>query len=273
MICYVKNEEEVRGIDDLSSRTELINNQLGRKILAKHGYQCVKPLNFDNRFKDLFEFNTDYGIDEVIFTQDMPEGDPLNLKKVDPFKDGIYYSIDYKSNNFKNNLNDEIQIKLMKFRSKFKYKEGSYFKFLDKGIAGRIYKLNSFLDKEKQTDLLMYVKQSDKQPNPTNCLINAYIIPIKPLKRLVIDNLNKIRKECDKPRLELNKSHLDLFYGLYETWNLYDENKCRNYNFKLIKQPDQNYGNKPDLMMKINRKYIPNYILFDNNGEIKKMKM
>lgn len=275
MICYEGIIEQVRGFDDESSRNEVKTNDLGIQILRKHGYNPHIPLQFENRFKDIFDYGTDYGIDHTIYTCHIPVNDPLKFKEVKPFnKDNIYYSIDYKAHQFRDN---EINIMLMKIRNWRFYKMGTYFKKVEKGKVEQ-YRLQSLLAKEKQTDFFLLIKRATKKYYPdkeTDSLVNAYFIPAIELKTQIYANLNAIRENQDLPALKHEESDLNKHFGIAETWKLYQELELKirkEFPFKLYKQKDLRYNQYPSLMIKIPEEHVSNYIKFDENGNITEMK-
>lgn len=273
MICYKGIIKQVRGFDDISSKTEVIANDLGIQILRKHGYNPYVPVQFENRFSDIFDYGTDFGIDHMIYTWQIPANDPLKFKQVKPFnKDNDYYSIDYKAHQFRDN---EINIMLMKVRYPSFYTLKSYFNRVEKGL-GEQYRFQSLLAKEKQTDFFLLVKRTTEKYYPDkapNCLVNAYLIPATSLKDLIYNNLNFIRENNDLSALNHGESDLKKQFGIHETWQIYrkiDNKIKRTYPFHLEKRKDNRPNQYQSLMMKIPEEHLSNYIKFNENGEIVK---
>lgn len=273
MVCYKGIIKQVRGSDDISSRTEVIANDLGIQILRKHGYNPYIPVQFENRLSHIFDYGTDFGIDHTIYTWQIPANDPLEFKQVQSFnKDNLYYSIDYKAHQFRDN---EINIMLMKVKNWRFYRKESYFKRVENG-KGEQYRFQSLLAKEKQTDFFLLVKRTTKKyyPNKSpNCLVNAYLIPATSLKTLIYDNLNSIRENHDLLTLNHEESDLKKQFGIHETWQIYrkiDNKIKREYPFQLEKRKDNRSNQYPSLMMKIPEEHLSNYIKFNENGEIVK---
>lgn len=259
----VKNNE----IPVKKSIPEFVNCQIARKILRKYGYK-PKPLYSEKLISNSYTFH-DYGIDDLLFSKEIPRRDSLKFKKLKPFnKDGVYYSIDYRSNNYNNASKDNdnfIFVKLMEVLNKSSRNEAS----LLKQQENEKLKVKGILS-ESNPDYLFYIKQTRNQPRgnlPKNTLINAYLLPVKPLRKTIINNLNQIREKNDLKSLYLNMAAVDCILGTYQTWEIYKNNK-KDYDFEFLNMNDAYPHLNPDLMMKIRSDYLSNYIKFDSNGEI-----
>ena len=274
MIRCNETDEEVRGFDDKSSRVELVSNNLARQILWKHDYKPITLLNYSTKLfsGSLSHLNpgTDYGTDDILHIDDIPAKDPLNFKENKPFNNFVgFYSIDYKSHQFRDN---EINVMLMKLKPDWFYTEERYYRLLRRGKANR-YRLQGLLSKEKQTDFFFFIKRTTNRYNKDiepNCLINAYLIPAISLKRLIMDNLNVIRENHGLSSLKLEENDKDKSFKIYQTLNIYREIKAkvrRNYKFRLFSMEDNGFG-QDSLMMKIPEEHLLKYIKFNEKGDI-----
>jgi|GEM_PF-5828613 hypothetical protein len=124
-IRSIESNEHIQGIKDKYGKQEHKANTLLKQIFWKYDYNPVKLLNFnDEILGGLFKrYNdgTDYGIDDVIYKHEIPEDDPFNLLQLRKGRStDMYYTIDYKSNNFSGGLNS-VYIKLMPYNTMKKY--------------------------------------------------------------------------------------------------------------------------------------------------------
>lgn len=261
------NEKELKRIVNLNNKNKRRNQFLsslkdkstierGRLIIKGYGYNpeplCPESLNGCE--------GIEYGIDDILNTKEIPEDDPLNFKQVKPINKD-YFSIDYRSNNFgiSNVENDSyIFVKLMEFLPEEWYNKEV---LLEKQKEGVKIKIKGILS-EKNPDYLFFIRNTyDKHRNhiPEYSLVNAYLLPVEPLKLQVINYLNIIRNENDEKPLELENDIIKAILDIYQTWQLYDK---RNYDFELLKVKDIN---KPDLFMKISKYNLLNYTQFNLN--------
>lgn len=259
--------------NNLCDQKELLNSKLSRQLLKKHNYD-PKPLYSENgSLIDIHDF-FDYGIDDILYTKDIPQDDVLNLKRMQPInKDGVYYSVDYRSNNFgiMNRDNDNfIFVKLTQV-IRFLYKPLTKEVLLEKQRAGVDIRIRGILSNENP-DYHFYIRHNGnmiREGMSENSLINAYLVPVKSLREHVIYNLNQIRTESNKSVLDF-KSTINSIVGMDETWNLYKEEDPEDYDFEIIRMKDFSNNGKFDLMMKINPETLKTYIKFDERGNIKK---
>ncbi|MCE7698484.1 MAG: hypothetical protein K8E24_006470 [Methanobacterium paludis] len=267
--------KEESSINELNN-TEFEISHLARELLRKHGY-VPKQLFFENgNISPNYNFK-DYGIDDIVYVEGLPIEDIFNFKNNKPFNlDGVYYSIDYRSNNFSNynETNDNFIFVKLSEVVRNKYLNEEYLRRLEKESlrmeeSGKI-KIKGILS-EYNSDYHFYIKYNGNgyRDNLRNgVLINAYFVPVNTLKDQVVTNLNQIREEHGLEPLNFNDI-VSLILDIHETFGLYklDLHKLDvNYNFELLIIND-NHG-KPDLMMKIRKDYLQNYIKFDLNGEI-----
>lgn len=242
-------------------------SKIGRDILDKYGYNPV-PLNPMTQINNSLNNGIECGVDDIVLIEEIPTDDSLNLKQVKPANNGLI-SIDYRSNNFRTYTieNDNyIFIKVMELSFKY-YSKDALWEEHDKGKDIRIKGILS----HENPDYLFFIRHTSYKPRdnlPKDSLINAYLLPVEPLKELVIHNLNQINKVHSKRPLEFNKHIVDLMSDIHQTWQLYKKSK-RNYEFELIRIRD---SHQPDLMMKIRKDYLLNYIKFDAKGEIMEQK-
>jgi len=240
--------------------------RLGKTILKKFNYNthAVYPetLIIENVNEAI-----EVGIDDIIFPSEIPCDDPLNFKHVKPSNNN-YFSIDYRSNNFGNynvENDDYIFVKLMELLPKKWYNKEVLLEKVNKGKDIRIKGILSY----KNPDYLFFIRNTYEKPRDNileNSLINAYLLPVEYLKLQCIYNLNMIRGINDEKPLDFEKDIVDLILDIYRTWELYNE---KNHNFELFKAKDIN---RPDLIMKISKDQLLNYIKFDLNGLISEYK-
>ena len=243
--------------------------RLGKTLLKKYKYNThtVYPetLIIEN-VNDAIEI----GIDDIILSSEIPCDDPLNYKQVKP-SNNDYFSIDYRSNNFGNynvENDDYIFVKLMEFLPKKWYNKEALLEKVNKGKDIRIKGILS----NKNPDYLLLIRNTSDKPRehiPKYSLINAYLLPVEPLRLQVINYLNVIRECNDEQSLELDKSIIDSVINIYRTWQLYKRNDKGNYDFELFKARD---SRRSDLIMKINTNQLLNYVKFDHNESIVEFK-
>ncbi|KAF5043225.1 hypothetical protein DSECCO2_504450 [anaerobic digester metagenome] len=210
--------------DKYDEKEEKVKSIL-RQIFLKHGYD---PIKFYNR-RD----GTDYGIDDVILKDEMPDDDPLNLScLVNGRCSDLNYAIDYKSNDFNSNDGHDcglksVYIKLMSYRSinpylpyttfrgkriktvtKYQIKDDEQRKKELKIKDSRYHKKVTFMEKfygnhyllgdDNKTDYFFYAKCDDISENESSDrefeLVSAYLVPAEQLRKQVINILNIILK-------------------------------------------------------------------------------
>lgn len=244
----------------LSYRKEESFRRISEAILRNYGYKPIslspESLVSDNLLKSI-----EYGVDNIIYTNEIPANDYLNIKQVNPFNRD-YISFDSRSNNFRNLdvVNDNyVFIKLMEFFPNEYYSRDVLLEKLDAKEDIRIKGILS----DKNPDYIFLIRNTFNKPREDiskNSLINAYLLPVEPLKLQVIEYLNFIRELNDENHLNLGESVVDSILDIYQTWELYDR---RSYDFELINVGDVN---KPDLFMKISKDNLLNYFKFDSNA-------
>jgi len=244
----------------LSSRKEESFRRISGAILRNYGYKPVS-LSPESLVSDNLMRSIEYGVDNVISTEEIPANDYLNIKSGDlSNRDNI--SFDSRSNNFRNldmENDDYVFIKLMEFFPKEYYNRDFLLEKLDMEEDIRIKGILS----DQNPDYLFLIRNTFNKPRddiPKNSLINAYLLPVKPLRLQIIEYLNIIRGLNDENPLNLGESIVDSILDIYQTWKLYD--RC-SYDFELIKVGDVN---RPDLFMKISKNNLLNYFEFDLNG-------
>lgn len=245
--------------------------ELSRELLRNFGYS---PNSINDERGNLSSYHDfkNYGIDGLIYAKDLVRRDRLRLKKIKPSnKDGIYYSIDYRSNNFWNHdkANDNfIFAKLTELLPESLLNK----KFLSSKKGKGYRKIKAILSKDNP-DYNFYIKHNGngfRNNLGIGALINAYFVPVAMLKDQVITNLNQIREEHELEHLNQGNV-VDLILETHQTFKLYEAND-NNYDFELINKKDIDPKLQPDLMMKIRKDYLPKYIKFDLNGEIEERK-
>jgi len=107
-------KEHTQGIQDDYGKQEIKVNRLGKQIFNIYDNSPIKLHNNNEQvFRKEMLDGTDHGIDDVIFIDDIPEDDPLRLKQLEKGRHtDVLYTIDYKSNNFKIDMNS-VYVKLM----------------------------------------------------------------------------------------------------------------------------------------------------------------
>ncbi|WP_424355527.1 hypothetical protein [Methanobacterium sp. MBAC-LM] len=244
----------------LSSRKEESFRRISGAILRNYGYKPIslspESLVSDNLLKSI-----EYGVDNIIYTNEIPANDYLNIKQVNPFNRD-YISFDSRSNNFRNLdvVNDNyVFIKLMEFFPNEYYSRDV---LLEKIDAKEDIRIKGILS-HQNPDYLFLIRNTfnkSREDISRNSLINAYLLPVEPLKLQVIEYLNFIRDLNDKKPLNLGESVVESILDIYQTWELYDRHR---YNFELINVGDVN---RHDLFMKISKNNLLNYYEFDLNG-------
>ena len=253
---------------------ELLNSNLSRELLKKYNYD-PKPLYTENgSLIDIHDF-VDYGIDDILYTKDIPRNDTLNLKRMQPInKDGVYYSVDYRSNNFGILNRDNDNFIFVKLTQEIRVLARPLTKdvLLERQRAGADIRIRGILSNENP-DYHFYVRHTGnmvREGVPENSLINAYLIPVKPLREHVTHNLNQILSENIVTSLNVYENTINSILDIHETWNLYKEEDPRDYDFEIIRMKDFSNNGKFDLMMKINPETLKTYIKFDERGNIEK---
>jgi hypothetical protein len=238
-------------------------SKIGKDILNMYDYNPV-PLDPSVQINNGLNNGIECGVDDIMLIKEIPTDDSLNLKQVNPNNKDLI-SVDYRSNNFRTYTieNDNyIFVKVMELSFKH-YGKDTLWKEHDKGKDIRIKGILS----HENPDYLFFIRHTFNEARgnlPNDSLINAYLLPVEPLKEQVIHNLNQINIAHNKQPLDFNKHSVDLISDIYQTWKLYRKDKG-NYEFELIRIRD---SNQPDLMMKIRKDYLFNYIKFDAKGEI-----
>lgn len=222
-IRSITSNEQVYGRKDKYDEKEEKVKSILRQIFLKYEYN---PIKFYNRMD-----RTDYGVDDVILKDEMPDGDLLNLSHlVNGRCSDLNYAIDYKSNDFDSNDYDRglksVYIKLMSYRSINPYLPYTTFrgeriktvtkhqirddeqrekeicrdpKFHKKVTLMEKYYGNHFLlGDDNKTDYFFYAKCDDISENESSDrefeLVSAYLVPAEQLRKQVVNILNIILK-------------------------------------------------------------------------------
>ena len=261
------SEKKIYKINKLAGKKNGDLIRIGNQILGKYKYNsqvlCPESLNTEGINEGI-----EIGIDSVLFSSEMPIEDPLNFKQVKPVNKD-YYSIDFRSNNFgRYNIENDnfVFVKLMEILPKRYYNKDVLFEEHEKGKEIKVKGILS----TKNPDYLFLIRCTGNEPRgyiSKYSLINAHLIPVKPLKSMVIDYLNQIRYFNDLLPLEFGYGDIEILLDYYQTWHLYrKEKKIREYDFEMFRAKD---SHRPDLFMKIKKDRLLNYIKFDENGLIK----
>lgn len=304
-IRSIESNEHIQGIKDKYGKQEHKANTLLKQIFWKYDYNPVKLLNFnDEILGGLFKrYNdgTDYGIDDVIYKHEIPEDDPFNLLQLRKGRStDMYYTIDYKSNNFSGGLNS-VYIKLMPYNTMKKYlneyttpngkliKPMEYYCRKDRmqcekesrmGISSnkkskmeKYYGNNQLLGDDNKTDYFFYMKYDKSKDNNSNVvfkLISAYLIPAEQLRNQVIDILNSILKKGDYNhpiKLRENGSYLN--HKIMNAFRIREETP--ELISDIIKPPMDLFRPPPfkkEIHLRIPEKYLIPHIKFNSEGDI-----
>ncbi|WP_414468332.1 hypothetical protein [Methanobacterium sp. ACI-7] len=255
-----KENIDMSKINFLSFRKEESFRRISESILRNYGYKPIS-LNPESLISDDLMKSIEYGVDNIVFTKEIPANDYLDIGHVNPLNRD-YISFDSRSNNFRNHdiENDAyIFIKLMEFLPKEYYSRDILLEKLELGEDIRIKGILS----PKNPDYLFLIRNTYNRPRgdiSRNSLINAYLLPVAPLKLQVIEYLNLIRELNDESPLNLGESIVDSILDIYQTWKLYGKD---NYDFELLKAPDTR---RHDLFMNISKYNLLNCFEFDLNG-------
>lgn len=288
-ITYRNFKEDVEGIDDIHSRYGLVARDLCRQILDKHDYIHSKAPNFENNpcFYDIFEYDSVYGADDLIYNNQIPEDDPLKFIQTKHKFGASSYLIDYKSNNFQDN--DSIYVKLITKYSNKAYLDSNnrngkiydpilhnierdynkWKKALENGEntiknshMKRCYGNNQILSVNYKADFVFFVKYL-KPGDISKCsLESAYLVPLDKLKKQVAGILNGLLKEEDYSLITLQKD----FYLNHKICKAFDIHKK---NHKLIHRQMELFRTQGNnIILRIPEHLIVEHIKFNEYGEI-----
>jgi hypothetical protein len=275
-------DEKVIGIDDEFSRQERDANDIGRQIFEKYNYKPVKLLNLDNRtFSPSSNFNSpEYGIDALLYCEDIPDEDLLNLNQVKPLNYdnrffAPHYNVDYKSNNFSGDSNS-VYVKLMRYGSTRKYTEDkisgylksdkqAYLNALEKNeelpesFMAKFFENRYLLGDNNFTDYLIYMKYT----KPDYALKKAYLIPAEILRNQVISILNEMLEiEPENSPIILRKDIFNLNLQIRKAYLTYKHNR------HLFNDIEMFVTRSKSLILRLPEHLLTDYIKFDVFGNI-----
>lgn len=292
-------DEDVRGIDDEYSRKELKVNSISRQIFVKYGYQPFRYLNHDTSLFPLGHplcNDTDYGMDDIIYSKDIPKEDVLNLKQRRPLVMNSHYTkyaIDYKSNDFIGGLGS-VYIKLMPFYGYTHYKRyhrhtgkdtiNEYHKLDQKDLErhrknyqfpnGRIEKYygnKQLLGSENSTDYFLYVKSNElNDEKETLELIEAYLVPAQPLRYQIICILNEILKRGGFEEMPFKKGDFYLNHNIVRALNICEETP-ELVDPDILKPSMDLFRPEPEkkeVHLRIPEEYLTPHIKFNAEGDV-----
>lgn len=289
-ITYRNFKEDVRGIVDRFSKQELIANDLCRQIFEKYNYTPYKPLNFETSppFDRIFDFGTDFGIDDVIYSYQLPGNDPLKFKEKKLGRwDDFTYTIDYKSNNMRD-LNS-VYIKLMPYRYRRQYlpyyerngeiidpimenmkkDKARWDKAIKKGkdhifsLMELYYNNNQLLSINNKTDFFFFVKYTKPRDVTKSTLKLAHLVPAEELRQQVVRIINYVlRKGEDNQLIKLERDFY-LNHKIMKAFQLCKEDSSLiNPEMELFKLP------RGDITLRIPEHLLTQHIKFNQYGEI-----
>lgn len=287
----IELNEHTQGIQDTFGKQEIKANVLGKRIFWKYGYNPIKIHNFNDELFSLRDpEGTDHGIDDVIYKDELPKDDPLNLKQINKSRfDDTCYTIDYKSNNFTGDLNS-VYVKLMPYRGSKSYfsheKDGKTISPLQKhydidqkkwkkarkkgknsinSIMERLYNNKQLLGSKNFTDYFLYLKYSGRYNDPLFYLTQAYLVPGEALRNQVINVLNGILENEGYPNLiQLRKRSLYLNHKILKAYLMVkDKPMPPKSEIELFKPPS-----KKEIVLRIPEDKLIPHIKFDECGEI-----
>lgn len=263
-IKSIETNEFVQGLLDKYGLQERKANSLGRQILSHHGYFTHKLNNFNSEI--IKDVKYDMGIDEAFFRSDIPEDDPLKLRKLKSHYEDTSITIDYKSNNFSGD-NNSIYVKLKPYYHPNKYfvhtkkeeKIDPIDKYLHTPLAERYYGNHQILSRENKSDLMIYLKY--QKYTDYYELFQAYLIGRETLREQVINILNQILKKAEYPAITNNERSLTINQKITKAYLIVQEDPT-------ILEEDIELFNIRDIMLKIPERYLNSYIKVDEDGEI-----
>ncbi|UTB33423.1 MAG: hypothetical protein NKF70_03980 [Methanobacterium sp. ERen5] len=292
IITQIKDQSNkiVKGKQDMYAKQEMKAISLGRKIFHKYGYNPVEIHNFNDKvFKNtVFHEGTDHGIDEVIYIDDIPTEDPLNLKLLSkPRFDDQCYTIDYKSNNFSDN--NSIYVKIMANHAfRFYEKEievngvmvntiDHYYKLSKKREESKLrknkikndlpslfekrYSNKYLLDHSNKTDYFMYLKYPDESYAVNYHLKKAYIVLGESLRHQIIDIINDILHLESNTQIKLSDTFLN--HKISEAFSI-----SKKYKYQPLESGIELFKSKNDIILKIPEDNLIDYIKFNNEFNI-----
>lgn len=275
-------------------RNNYTERELNRYLFKEYGHRNLKSfLNDDDSYFREPE-RTDYGIDDVIYISKIPYNDPLNLKALKKGRfDDTCYTVDYKSNNFRNELEvnfNSVYVKLMPFKNKYDYilheRDGKLVNPIHRNIERSkkiqkrghsysydpidVYRNKQLLGINNRTDYFLYMKFEDHGEELPFRLNHAYLVPAEPLRIQVIDILNTIRESSGhdqsflKDPIFLRKKTIYLNPKIYQALIGYEDSVFNENEIELF----MHGRNKKEITLKIHETKLTPHIKFDKCGNI-----
>jgi len=277
-------------LDDLNKN--YTNNELNEFLKEKYNHNSLYWFLMDDSSYWYEPERTDHGIDHVIYKDEIPQKDPLNLKHIRNGRfDDTCYTIDYKSNNFSYDVNS-VYVKLMPYHGSKSYivdersgkiidpierhyqqDQKSWKRARKKGKN----KINSLMEKyhdnkqllgsQNRTDYFLYIKFDKIENNiePEYGLIHAYLVPAESLRVQVVNVLNGILEKGGYSNLiKFNDSNKDLNSKMVRAFLMVKDKPMPPKSEIELFVP--NY--KKDLILRIPEKLLTSHIKFDRSGNI-----
>lgn len=299
------SNEHIQGIKDHFGITEDKANTIAKQVFENYGYNPIKLDNFNNKlFSGSLEplnDRTDHGIDAKIFKDKIPDDDPFNLSQLKKGRScDMFYTIDYKSNNFKGG-SDSIYIKLMPYRGIKNYLPSyteSNGKIIEplyrnmkrdyrkckresksknrrskkKSMMEHYYGNNQLLGDNNRTDYFFYMKYNKFMGNNGDEileLVSAYLVPAEQLRYQVIGILNKILKKGYDHPIKLREDGLYLNHKIRHALRICDESP-ELIKPEVLKPPMDLFKPKykEEIHLRIPEKYLTPHIKLDAEGDI-----
>jgi hypothetical protein len=292
---YRNLKEKILGIDDGRSKQGLIASDLCRQIFEKFGYTPVKHLveRKSPGFFDVFNYGNDYGVNDIISYEDLPEEDTLNLKHVQTGRfNGRSYTIDYRSNNM-HDINS-VYIKLMDYNNpkqylpSYDYKGRTIDPICDnirkdkdrwekakkkgkgsiKSSMGHYYKNTQLLSVNNKSDFFFFVKYNRPDDVINTSLKVAYLVPAEDLRMQVARILNDALNECGYNDLITLEKDFYLNHKIMKAFQICQENQKANNTKKILSQMELFKLPRGDITLRIPENLLIPHIKFNSSGEI-----
>lgn len=282
-IVYRNLKEEIRGIDDVYGKRGLVARDLGRQIFEKYNYYPTIDdfdfVVFEDGLRSVSEERDD-GINDIIFYNDVPTEDILNIKQFNCLNTYKDYVIDYRSNN--NRYLDSIYVKLMSVKFFETYENDKVFRRIKNVRSYRkkakekgqdLFRKNSIeeqygnkfiLGGRNVTDYYFFVQYTERNIMKST-LKTAHLVPAEPLKHQVVGILNNILKnEGDEYLITPGKDGLFLNHKIVKALQIFQEEngETSDNEIELFK------FSRGEISLRIPDKLLKHYIRFNEFGEI-----